>query len=160
MTSVEMLLVEKLLKQHFGPIVSEVGKLCLEAGAAPLRLIHFKSKYNYGHVKKALAVLIQHHFLTYKSTARGSTVYSVCMDNIILLIRYPKYVYIAKLLSVLRNIDLLKFKLNQNFLQVLGHWRTHHRRDLERRVINFNRNHQTSGCSVVSISARSSWQSD
>ena len=49
-------------------------------------------------VKKCLCVLLQHHLAVYEGTGKSPTTYRVLIDNILLRLRYPKYVYSAKVL--------------------------------------------------------------
>ncbi|XP_015783934.1 DNA-directed RNA polymerase III subunit RPC3-like isoform X2 [Tetranychus urticae] len=85
-----------LLKEYFGEIISNVGKTVMNLGQAPLKLIWLESKEKLKNCKKALTVLIKHCLVTIHKNSGGLTEYKAEPQRILYLLRYPKYIYIAK----------------------------------------------------------------
>lgn len=98
MTSKKIQLGYLLLRDHFGSIVADVASTLMTNGTSPMRLIVFKTKLGVKNVKKALKVLIQHQFVEYVKVERDIIEYKIDLNRVLSLLRYPKYIYIAKLL--------------------------------------------------------------
>ncbi|XP_053205321.1 DNA-directed RNA polymerase III subunit RPC3-like [Panonychus citri] len=96
MTKQTIKLCSLLLKEYFGEIISTVGSSVMSLSKAPLRLICLESGESVKNVKKSLAVLIHHCLITTSKHARGFIEYKAEPERILYLLRYPKYIYIAK----------------------------------------------------------------
>ncbi|RWS04034.1 DNA-directed RNA polymerase III subunit RPC3-like protein [Dinothrombium tinctorium] len=98
MSKNEIELCAKLLNEHFGAVVETVASHLMKEGSLPFKLILASVKQPILEVKKALKVLIYHQFVDVFVNSIGFFEYSVNIERILFIIRYPKYIYVAKLL--------------------------------------------------------------
>ena len=96
MSKQKIKLCSLLLKEYFGEIISTVGSSVMSLSKASLRLICSESGESVKNVKKSLAILIHHCLITTSKHARGFIEYKAEPERILYLLRYPKYIYIAK----------------------------------------------------------------
>ena len=85
-----------LLAEHFGSVVSQVGYCLQTNGPSPLRVIAAKTKIPTKRVKTSLLTLMQHRMLSVTLTSRGFNEYALCFHNVYQIIRYSKYIVIAR----------------------------------------------------------------
>ncbi|KAJ1651950.1 RNA polymerase III subunit C82 [Dispira simplex] len=65
MSAVELRLIHTVLREHFGPIVEQVGSTLGQRGRLPLRLLVQLTGLKIRQVQQALVVLIQHNLVTW-----------------------------------------------------------------------------------------------
>ncbi|CAG2113468.1 unnamed protein product [Medioppia subpectinata] len=94
----EIYLSYLLVSQHFGSIVASVAKVLLHSGSTPLPLIAKECKESALNVKKSLMTLIQHNFVTSETNSKGFVEYTIDVEEVLSLLRYPKYIYVSKVL--------------------------------------------------------------
>ena len=75
-----------------------MAKVLLSTGLSPLGLIIKESKESAQNVKKSLMTLIQHNFVSFKTNVRGFVEYEIDIEEVLTIIRYPKYIYVSKAL--------------------------------------------------------------
>ncbi|XP_043508508.1 DNA-directed RNA polymerase III subunit RPC3 isoform X1 [Frieseomelitta varia] len=88
-------LCSSILSEHFGQIVQCVAEDLFKHDAKPLDLICYTTRLPLTKIKEALCVLIKHGFVVYSQTERGLE-YSLIYENILLILRYPKYMFFVK----------------------------------------------------------------
>ncbi|KOC66231.1 DNA-directed RNA polymerase III subunit RPC3 [Habropoda laboriosa] len=88
-------LCSSILCEHFGHIVQCVGEDLLRYGPKPLGLIRHTTHLSVAKIKEALCVLIKYGFVTHHQTERGVE-YSLNSDKIIMILRYPRYMFFVK----------------------------------------------------------------
>ncbi|KAK9294358.1 hypothetical protein QLX08_011001 [Tetragonisca angustula] len=88
-------LCSSILSEHFGQIVQRVAEDLFKHDARPLELICCTTHLPLTKIKEALCVLIKHGFVVYGQTERGLE-YSLIHQNILLILRYPKYMFFVK----------------------------------------------------------------
>uniref|UniRef100_A0A3Q3VRL1 DNA-directed RNA polymerase III subunit RPC3 n=1 Tax=Mola mola TaxID=94237 RepID=A0A3Q3VRL1_MOLML len=101
MTTQEVRLCGLLLREHFGEVVEKVGTHLLRSGAQNLRTIIHETGISLDLLKKSLCVLVQHGVCVFRSGRRGPgapTEYLTSCDQILRILRYPRYIYTAKTL--------------------------------------------------------------
>lgn len=91
-------LVHDLLSSHFGPIVASVGRVLARSGSLPLAHVAVNASLTPALVKQALLVLIHHNFVEVAVNVRGFKEYTLNTDKVLCIVRFPRYIYIAKLL--------------------------------------------------------------
>lgn len=99
MTAQEVRLCGLLLQEHFGEVVEKVAVHLICSGALTLRAIVQGTSLPPDLVKKVLCVLVQHGVCVYGGGRRapGAPVeYCVCVERVLLMLRYPRYIYTAK----------------------------------------------------------------
>lgn len=87
-----------LLQECYGQIVADVGCVLMQNGPCPMRFISTECKQSILNVKKALITLIQHQFVTHETNSVGLTIYKIDVNRVINILRYPKFIYSAKML--------------------------------------------------------------
>uniref|UniRef100_UPI0037E7BCC9 DNA-directed RNA polymerase III subunit RPC3 n=1 Tax=Semicossyphus pulcher TaxID=241346 RepID=UPI0037E7BCC9 len=101
MTAQEVRLCGLLLREHFGEVVEKVGTHLLRGGAQNLRIIIHETGISLDLVKKSLCVLVQHGACVFSPGRKGPgspTEYRTSCDQILRILRYPRYIYTAKTL--------------------------------------------------------------
>ncbi|KAG8010034.1 DNA-directed RNA polymerase III subunit RPC3 [Nibea albiflora] len=101
MTAQELRLCGLLLREHFGEVVAKVATHLLRSGAQNLRTIIHETGISLDLVKKSLCVLVQHGACVFSSGRKGPgspTEYRTSCDQILRILRYPRYIYSAKTL--------------------------------------------------------------
>ncbi|XP_077989640.1 DNA-directed RNA polymerase III subunit RPC3-like isoform X2 [Glandiceps talaboti] len=98
MSSVQLQLASLILGENYGEIVKQVCAHLIKNGARLLRSLAAETKLKLDEVRKALCILIQHHMVTFTASKRGMVEYQANVKNILLHIRYPRYIYCAKTL--------------------------------------------------------------
>ncbi|XP_020665898.3 DNA-directed RNA polymerase III subunit RPC3 [Pogona vitticeps] len=98
MSQAEIKLASLLLREHFGEIVEKIGTHLIRMGGQPLRMIAHDTGMSLDQVRKALCVLIQHNMVTYQLQKRGQVEYEAQGSRVLLVLRYPRYIYTAKTL--------------------------------------------------------------
>ena len=96
MTGVKAQLLQDILKEHFGSVVSQVGWSLAKNGASPLRFIVFKTQLPLSKIKRSLLTLIQHRMVDVKLNSRGLTQYSLIFDQVYQINRYSKFILMAR----------------------------------------------------------------
>ncbi|XP_038078065.1 DNA-directed RNA polymerase III subunit RPC3-like [Patiria miniata] len=87
-----------LIKEHFGDIVEKVCTHLIQNGAKPLRVAAQETGLKIDQVRKALCVLVQHNIASFGLHKRGFVEYAASVEQVLLLVRYPRYIYCAKTL--------------------------------------------------------------
>ncbi|XP_054162382.1 DNA-directed RNA polymerase III subunit RPC3-like [Oppia nitens] len=98
MSTNEMNLSYLLISEHFGPIVANVANVLLHNGLSPLGLIVKTSKETMENVKKSLVILIQHNYVIHEMNKKGFIDYDIDTKQVMSILRYPKYIYVSKML--------------------------------------------------------------
>ncbi|KAM9723448.1 DNA-directed RNA polymerase III subunit RPC3 [Menidia menidia] len=101
MTTQEVRLCGLLLREHFGEVVEKVAIQLLRNGAQNLRTIVHETGISADLVKKSLCVLVQHGACLFTPGRKGPgspTEYRTFGDQILRILRYPRYIYTAKTL--------------------------------------------------------------
>ncbi|XP_034554529.1 DNA-directed RNA polymerase III subunit RPC3 [Notolabrus celidotus] len=101
MTAQEVRLCSLLLREHFGEVVEKVGTHLLRGGAQNLRTIIHETGISLDLVKKSLCVLVQHGICVFSAGRKGPgspSEYRTGCDDILRILRYPRYIYTAKTL--------------------------------------------------------------
>ncbi|KZC06816.1 PREDICTED: DNA-directed RNA polymerase III subunit RPC3 [Dufourea novaeangliae] len=88
-------LCSSILLEHFGHIVQAVGEDLIKYGPKPLGLIRHSTHLSLAKIKEALCVLIKYDFVIPRQTERGIE-YSLIYEKIIMVLRYPRYMFFAK----------------------------------------------------------------
>lgn len=99
MTTQEVRLCGLLLQEHFGEVVEKVAIHLLRSGVLNLRALVHETKLPLDLVKKSLCVLVQHGMCTFGPGRRGPggpVEYQMNSENILHMLRYPRYIYTAK----------------------------------------------------------------
>ncbi|XP_076136997.1 DNA-directed RNA polymerase III subunit RPC3 isoform X1 [Alosa pseudoharengus] len=99
MTAQEVRLCGLLLQEHFGEVVEKVGTQLIRSGALILRAVVQESNLPLDLVKKSLCVLAQHGMCLFGGGRRGPGApveYRVCVERVLHMLRYPRYIYTAK----------------------------------------------------------------
>jgi len=91
-------LVAEIINQHFGPLVGAISHTLMKAGPTPLSLLVRESKIKLNYVKKSLTTLLHHNLVSISLHDKGFIQYEIIEKNVLCMIRYPRYIYIAKLL--------------------------------------------------------------
>uniref|UniRef100_A0A6B2E9S3 DNA-directed RNA polymerase III subunit RPC3 n=1 Tax=Phlebotomus kandelakii TaxID=1109342 RepID=A0A6B2E9S3_9DIPT len=82
-----------ILEQHFGVNVQTVGK-DLFTGPKTLRGLVKSTSLSKNDVSQALAVLLKFRLVTYEIvTGKSFSEYSLKLDHILLILRYPRFIY-------------------------------------------------------------------
>lgn len=79
-------------------MVADVAKVLLESGSSPMGAIIKASEESAQNVKKCLVTLIKHNFVTFETNPKGFVEYDIDVDEVLSLLRYPKYIYVSKIL--------------------------------------------------------------
>jgi len=105
----------ELLAQSFGEIVGKIGAYLLRRGNRPLKDIVTSTGLNESEVKRAIAILIQHNFVTFQASENYVNIaeYSILPHHVYCLLRYPKYLLMMKNLFGDEAEVLLEELLNQ-----------------------------------------------
>ncbi|CAL7945226.1 unnamed protein product [Xylocopa violacea] len=88
-------LCSTILSEQFGQIVQCVGEDLFKHGAKPLGLIRHTTHLSIAKIKEALCVLIKYGFVIHNQTERGVE-YSLVYERIIMILRYPRYMFFVK----------------------------------------------------------------
>ncbi|CAD1477753.1 unnamed protein product [Heterotrigona itama] len=88
-------LCSSILSEHFGQIVQCVAEDLFKHGSRPVELISYTTHLPLTKIKEALCVLMKHGFVVYSRTEKGME-YSLIHENILLILRYPKYMFFVK----------------------------------------------------------------
>ncbi|KAG5438192.1 hypothetical protein PCANB_003043 [Pneumocystis canis] len=105
-------LCQLIIDDFFGPIVSTTVNVLLFHGRLSLAEICKISKLHPKYVKKALVVLIQHHFVLFSTTFDGFcelTYYEVIWREILNLLRYGKEILIVSQKVSDQAAEILKY---------------------------------------------------
>nr|XP_006823774.1 PREDICTED: DNA-directed RNA polymerase III subunit RPC3-like [Saccoglossus kowalevskii] len=121
MSNIQIRLASLLLRENYGEIVEKVGSYLIKYGLKALRAIALDTNLKLDQVRKALCVLITHNMAKFTSTKRGIIYYQVSVKTVLLLSRYPRYIYSVKTLygdageliveEILQNGQLLMSKV-------------------------------------------------
>ncbi|XP_076639029.1 RNA polymerase III subunit C isoform X2 [Colletes latitarsis] len=84
-----------ILLEHFGQIVQSVGDDLFKYGPKPYGLIRHTTHLTLSKIKEALCVLIKYDLITHRQTERGIE-YSLAYEKILMILRYPKYMFFVK----------------------------------------------------------------
>ncbi|XP_043256032.1 DNA-directed RNA polymerase III subunit RPC3 [Colletes gigas] len=84
-----------ILLEHFGQIVQSVGDDLFKHGPKPYGLIRHTTHLTLSKIKEALCVLIKYDLVTHRQTERGIE-YSLAYEKILMILRYPKYMFFVK----------------------------------------------------------------
>lgn len=95
MASSKVKCVLNLIKDHFGPVVECVANQLIVNGPSTLKAICFFSKKPVHLVKESLKALIQHNLVEYQTNSREQIEYELKSDNVIAMLRYPRYVLVG-----------------------------------------------------------------
>ncbi|KAF2879491.1 hypothetical protein ILUMI_26686 [Ignelater luminosus] len=90
-------LLHLILLERFGPIVADVGKALFEF---PRSLFHVRKTTGFPllKVKESLSILIKFNLASFKLNHDGTTAtYRLIIDNILLMLRYPKFINLIKM---------------------------------------------------------------
>lgn len=98
MSKNKITLCSSLLREHFGEIVQKIAILLETRGSRPLKAIAQEINLPLKKVKSALRVLIQHDMADFEVNKREFVEYFVKLENVLLLHRYPRYIYCSKIL--------------------------------------------------------------
>ncbi|CAG2171670.1 unnamed protein product, partial [Oppiella nova] len=98
MSANEISVAYLLISEHFGSIVASVAQVLLHNGSTPLPLIVQSCKESKHNTKKSLMILIQHNFVTFSTNPKGFVEYDMDVEEVLCLLRYPKYIYVSKML--------------------------------------------------------------
>ncbi|RWS28970.1 DNA-directed RNA polymerase III subunit RPC3-like protein [Leptotrombidium deliense] len=99
MSTVQIKFCCSLLNEHFGAIVQTVALFLMNEGSCPLSYILRNVKESHSDIKNSLKILINHQFLNVSLNQHGFFEYKIDINRVSLINRYPKYIYVAKLLS-------------------------------------------------------------
>ncbi|XP_012531114.1 DNA-directed RNA polymerase III subunit RPC3 [Monomorium pharaonis] len=83
-----------LLEEFFGSIVQTIGNSLLY-GTKTFGSICFGTRLQGSKIKEGLSVLIKYGFVTYQQN-EGETEYTIDQNQIIMILRYPRYILFAK----------------------------------------------------------------
>jgi DNA-directed RNA polymerase III subunit RPC3 len=75
-----------------------VAKVLMTKGLCPLGVIIKESNESIDSVRKSLITLIKHQFVSYETNNRGLIEYSIGIEEVLTILRYPKYIYVSKML--------------------------------------------------------------
>ncbi|XP_033201122.1 RNA polymerase III subunit C [Bombus vancouverensis nearcticus] len=84
-----------ILFEHFGQIVQSVAEDLFKHGARPIGLIRHATHLPITKIKESLCVLIKHGLVTYNQAEKGME-YSLIVENVLLILRYPRYIFFVK----------------------------------------------------------------
>ncbi|XP_012255761.2 DNA-directed RNA polymerase III subunit RPC3 [Athalia rosae] len=84
-----------LLLEHFGPIVQVVGDDLLKYDRRTLGSIRSTSKMPLNKIKEAMCVLIKYGFVVHQQNEK-SIEYAIYPDRILMILRYPRYMFLMK----------------------------------------------------------------
>ncbi|EZA46881.1 hypothetical protein DMN91_004693 [Ooceraea biroi] len=85
-----------ILEEHFGPLIKCIGNNLLH-GTKTLRAICFGTRLPLAKVKEGLCVLIKYGYVTCQQIEEDDTIeYSLDHDKIIMILRYPRYMFFTK----------------------------------------------------------------
>ncbi|XP_077519734.1 RNA polymerase III subunit C [Amblyomma americanum] len=87
-----------ILKEHFGAVVQSVGESLLKVSSRSLAEIARATNLPLSKIKKSLVVLIHQNLVEFHAHAKGFAKYSINADRVLFMLRYPRYIYCAKLL--------------------------------------------------------------
>ncbi|KAL2746845.1 DNA-directed RNA polymerase III subunit RPC3 [Vespula maculifrons] len=88
-------LCSTILVEHFGPIVQRVGNDLFIHGSRSLHLIRQSTRLPLVKVKESLCTLIKYGLVNYYQN-ETRTEYTLLPDKIILMLRYPRYMFFVK----------------------------------------------------------------
>ncbi|KAL3265439.1 hypothetical protein HHI36_009642 [Cryptolaemus montrouzieri] len=89
--------ISLILQERFGPVIEKVGTFLFQYGSNPLLYIKRTTDLPLGKVKEALCVLIKHRLAIFKPNKNENIAnYSLCIENILLMMRFPKYLSLIK----------------------------------------------------------------
>ncbi|XP_012279984.1 DNA-directed RNA polymerase III subunit RPC3 isoform X2 [Orussus abietinus] len=95
MSSMSGKLCSVLLLEHFGQIVQTVGNDLFEHGTKPLSFIRSTTGLPLSKVKEALCVLIKYGIVEFEQLEK-SVKYSLVPENILMILRFPRFMFMAK----------------------------------------------------------------
>nr|XP_060614565.1 DNA-directed RNA polymerase III subunit RPC3-like [Anolis sagrei ordinatus] len=100
MTQAQIQLCSLLLREHFGEIVGAIGTQLIRRGGQPLGVLAHQARRPLHQVRKALCVLIHHGLVSFHAPRRrGAAVeYEAHCGRVLRLLRFPRYIYMAKTL--------------------------------------------------------------
>ncbi|PIK42140.1 putative DNA-directed RNA polymerase III subunit RPC3-like [Apostichopus japonicus] len=98
MSALAIRLACHLTEELFGETVEKVCWFLLENGASSLQTIATRTKVPRTEVKKALCVMINHRIASFESNKKNLVEYSASVNRCLLLARYPRFIYCAKML--------------------------------------------------------------
>jgi len=97
MSDQESRLCVQLLTEVFGPKVGRIGADLCQWTTKTLPQIISRTKLPAVDVRSSLAVLIHHGFVSFSSVRKpGSVDYTLHIDRIIAMVRYPRFMYLVK----------------------------------------------------------------
>ncbi|XP_074603445.1 RNA polymerase III subunit C [Brevipalpus obovatus] len=118
MSAYQVRLCTQLLSEYFGEIVSKVGESLMQLGQSPLAIIINHCGQSASNCKKSIATLIQHQMVTFGKHSRGYTEYTINPDRVLLLLRYPRYIHIAKVMFGVIGEQIIEKILKDGMLTV------------------------------------------
>lgn len=90
--------VSLIIRERFGPIIEKVVHVLHTQSTSTLKEIRQKTELPLDKVKEALCILIKYRLVSFEPSEKYTNVayYSLCVGNIILMLRYPKYMIVIK----------------------------------------------------------------
>lgn len=118
MSANQVKLATQLLCEFFGQIVANVGASMMSLGPSLINFIVKHSRESVSNCKKAIAILIQHQMVVYTRNDKGLIEYTIKPERILLTLRYPKYIYVAKVLHNAAGEQIVEKILKDGMLTV------------------------------------------
>ncbi|KAJ8922618.1 hypothetical protein NQ315_007650 [Exocentrus adspersus] len=86
-----------IISDRFGPVVEKVGMYLFQYGTSPLLYIVKNTGLPLGKVKESLCVLIKYRLVFFVPNKNENIAnYTFIADNVLLMLRYPKYIHLIK----------------------------------------------------------------
>ncbi|KAK2173618.1 hypothetical protein NP493_863g01050 [Ridgeia piscesae] len=98
MSTNEINLCSFILKEYHGPVAEKVGVYLLKNGSMPLRMIAQDLSLKLSQTKKTLYTLMQHNMVDFELHKRGFVEYRLDIENVLVRLRFPRFIYSAKML--------------------------------------------------------------
>lgn len=91
----ECKLTTLLLNEYFGPVIALIADE-LKWGRKPLKLLSLSVKLPLSTVKQALGIMIHFNFVDYKLSETNVCEYYLLPENVLLILRYPKFILLTR----------------------------------------------------------------
>ncbi|XP_060530225.1 DNA-directed RNA polymerase III subunit RPC3 [Cylas formicarius] len=89
--------VSYILSEYFGPVVEKVGTYLFKFKSSPLLYIKRGTDLPLSKIKESLCILIKYGLVTFKPNKNENIAnYTLDTEKVLLIIRYPKYLNLAK----------------------------------------------------------------
>ncbi|XP_058789245.1 DNA-directed RNA polymerase III subunit RPC3 [Phymastichus coffea] len=85
-----------ILHEHFGPIVETVGDDLFKYGPRTLAQIKATTNLSVDKVKESLCVLIKFGLVMFEKIEKGSIIYTLDAEKVLVMLRYPKFMWFVK----------------------------------------------------------------